>query len=164
MNHRIIGLYKPWKVNPISPGKPIWNPIAKYRHAVQSKANPREENYLRARFTEHYPDGEYINIEQNLNWREALRKADTVVLLYPDAIGLGFSRLEREVRRWKKNWAAIHVLNGRRRNFLLNASTLWALRLRRIIERGMLGEMIALLLFGCFTPFLLLGDLLRGRK
>jgi hypothetical protein len=164
MNHRIIGLYLPWQGNLATAPAPARNPVDKYRKALQYKANPRDENYLRSCFSERFPGGEFINIAQNQNWRESVKAADTVVFLYPDAIGLGFGRLEREVGRLKKNWAALRALNGRRRDFLLSSSTLWALRLRRLIERGMLGELIALLLFGCLTPVFLLGDLLRQRQ
>jgi len=163
MSHRTIGLYLPWKWN-LAQLAPTCNPLTKYRRAVEFKANRRDESYMRALLTERFPDGEFINIDQDRHWRKILPEADTVVLLYPDAIGLGFSPVERAVGRLKKNWAAIRVLNGRRRDFLLNTTTLWALRLRRTIEWGMLGEILALLLFAGFTPFLLLRDLMRGRK
>jgi hypothetical protein len=86
------------------------------------------------------------------------------VLLYPDAIGLGFGPLERKVVRTRKGGAEVRALNGRRRDFLLDSSTLVALRLRRLIERSMLTELLFIPVFLCLTPLLLLVDWAKGRR
>ena len=134
-----------------------------FRRAVWYKANPRDEGYMHTLFVEHYPGQTFINVDQNADWQGELRTADKIVLLYPDAIGIGFSRFERRVGKIKSAWAEVRVLNGRRRDFLLNASTLFAVRMRRLIERTMAGEFAFLALFVFVTPVLLIIDWLRGR-
>ncbi len=83
-----------------------------------------------------------------------------LVLLYPDAIGLGWSPLERALRRRFNN---VKVLNGRKRFFQLDGKELIQLRVRRFLEITFLPEII-------FAPFLLIygtvltiKDKIRGR-
>ena len=106
----------------------------------------------------------FINIAKDPLWRDKLSDVDTVAFLYPDAIGQGFYRLEEEVQRQKRKSAVMFALNGRRRDFLLNCSTLLGLRIRRILERWMIGELVALILFVFITPVFLFTDLLRGHR
>jgi len=115
-----------------------------YRRALFEKANPRPPAYMRTLFAERYPDG-------RLEGGVPAGDADTIVLLYPDAIGLGFGAIERRLPRG----ARIVVLNGRRREFPLDRRTRAALRKRRLLERTMLGVA---------TPVLLAADLVRGRR
>jgi hypothetical protein len=131
---------------------------------VWFKANPRGEKYMKDLFTEYFREGVFINIHHDPFWHQNLGEADRIVLLYPDAIGQGFYRLETKVQRRKKRFAVIRALNGRRREFLLNRTTLYSLRVRRIMERWMLGEVAALILFTFVTPVLLVIDLLKGRR
>jgi len=46
---------------------------------------------------------------------ERVSDADKIVLLYPDAIGLGFGAVKQSVARHKRGWASAEVLNGQRR-------------------------------------------------
>jgi hypothetical protein len=85
-------------------------------------------------------------------------------MVYPDAIGLGFGRLEREVVSCRRTWATIEALNGRRRQFRLNGGTRLSLRLRRAIEWSMLAEFLFLPVFFVLTPVLMAVDVLRGRR
>ena len=164
MERRVVGLFHlPWPADP-SRLRTSRSPLQMYRYAVWFKANPRSAEYMQQLFSERFPDGEFFHVDENGGWRAASAQAHTVVLLYPDSIGLGFGGLEREVGRLRKKWAALRVLNGRRREFLWTASAARALRLRRLIERTMLGELVFLPVFVCLTPLLLLADLLRGRR
>lgn len=138
--------------------------LGMYRRAVRYKANPRDEAYMKSLFHSQYSGAQFVNVQHEASWRDLVRDADVLVLLYPDAIGLGFSRLEKDVRRLKLNWAEVRVLNGRRRNFLLNRATLRALHLRRWIERLMLGELLMTAVFVSLTPLLLVADLIKGRR
>ena len=139
------------------------NPIALYRKTVWYKARPRSPEDMQELFRLRYPDGRFLCVNQSADWVAAVSDADMVVLLYADAIGLGFSYLERQVHARTHPWTALRVLNGRQRDFVLNWATLWSLRMRRLIERTMLGEGVFLLLFVCITPFLLLKDLFGER-
>jgi hypothetical protein len=123
-----------------------------YRRTLREKANPRPPEYMRALFAERHPDGEVVS--------EVPADASEIVLLYPDAIGLGFAGIERRLSRD----VSVGVLNGRRREFVLDRRTRTALLVRRVLERTMAGEAFALVVLALATPPLLLADLVRGRR
>jgi len=165
MERKVVGVFhNPWRAD-YDPRRSL---AELYRRAVWLKANPRDEEYMRALFAERYPDGLFLSTAggdgAGGDWRRELAAADTVVLLYPDAVGINFSGVEREVERRRKTWATVRVLNGRRRDFVLSGAARRELRRRRLIERGMLGEAVAVVLFAAATPFFVASDLLRGRR
>jgi hypothetical protein len=161
MERTVVGVFhNPWRSD-YDPRKSL---AELYRRAVWLKANPRDEAYMRALFAERYPRGRFVKTESAEDWRAGLDAADIVVLLYPDSNGINFSAVEREVMRSKKTWATVRVLNGRRREFVLCGPVRRQLRRRRLIERAMLGEALALVLFTVITPFFVAADLLRGRR
>ena len=160
MDKKIIGVfYNPWQ-SEYDPSKSI---LELYRRGVWIKANPRNESYMKALFLERYPQGQFINTADH-SWQEQLACADTVVLLYPDSIGLYFGPLESIVKNNRKTWASVRVLNGRRRDFLWNMQVRRRLRLRRFFERTMLGELLATAIFVMLTPVFVICDLVRGRR
>ena len=139
---RIIGLFhSPWDADPARLRASRSVPQM-FRYAVWFKANPRDAAYMQQLLGERSPGAEFVNVDQRADWRDAAAGADTIVLLYPDAIGLGFAPLERKIAHTKKAGAVVRVINGRRRDFAWNGATRFALRVRRIIERTMLGEII----------------------
>lgn len=165
MQHRVVGLFHmPWDPEFKVPCNVLKSPLAKYRWAVWFKANPRNESYMRNLFKERYPDGAFINLDKEVDWVSHVKAADSVILLYPDAIGIGYSGVEKTVRNSRKRWAAIRVMNGRRRSFLLNFSTRLGLTLRRGLEQSMLLELTLLLPFVVMTPLLLALDSIRGHR
>ena len=140
-------LHDPW---------PAWRARGprRYRVMVEFKANPRDAAYMRALFAERYPEG-------TIGDAAAAAGAERVVLLYGDAIGLGWAPVERGLLR---GGAEVRVLNGRRRDFALDRATRLRLRLRRAAERSLAGEAVFTIAFVAATPFLLAFDLLRGRR
>lgn len=126
----------------------------RYRVMVEFKANPRDASYMRALFAERYPDG-------TIGDAATAAAADRVVLLYPDATGLGWAPVERALLG---GGAEVRVLNGRRRDFALDPATRRRLRLRRVAETALLGEALMTAAVVVATPFLLTWDLLRGRR
>lgn len=137
-------------------------PLRVYRRALAWRANPRPPEYMRALLAEHWPDAVLVHVdEDDLDAR--LRDADEVVLVYPDAIGLGFGALERRVAR-ATSGRIPQVLTGRRRRFALDRRTHHALRLRRALERSMVGEAAGLLLVALATVPLAAFDMIRGRR
>ena len=138
---------------------PAWRArsLRRYRSMVEFKANPRDEAYMRALFAERHP-------EALLRSPDEVGGATRVVLLYPDATGIGWSEVERRVRAAAGPGAEIVALNGRRREMPLDGRTRRALALRRLLEVGLVGEAAATLLFLAATPVLLAWDLLRGRR
>jgi hypothetical protein len=116
---------------------------------------------MRDLFAEAHPGSTLIRTDDP-GWEERVTGCDRLVLLYPDATGLGWAPLERRVSKLVESPPT--VLSGRRRSFELDRPTLRALRLRRALERSMAGEAIGLLLIGLATPALVAWDLVRGRR
>lgn len=135
----------------------------RFRRAVAWKANPRSEGYMRARFAESIPDGRLV-VWGEPTAADAVRAAERVVLLYPDAIGLGWRPVERAVLGTVPRGATVEVLNGRRRRFALDPPTLRALRLRRVLEATMLLEVAAAPVIVALAPVLWAIDAMRGRR
>jgi hypothetical protein len=143
-------LHNPW------PARRTW-PLRRYKTMVAFKANPRDEGYLRALFAERYPGGRIGGVGD-------VAAADRVVLLYPDAIGIGWRAVERRARSTARPGVEIRVLNGRRRDFVLDRRMRRRLALRRMLEIGLVGEAILTAIFLVLTPPLLAWDLVRGRR
>ena len=157
----VIGLWHdPWSQDH-SDGR-SWP--ARYRRAVRYKANPRTREYMRALFFERWPGGEWVETQPRADWRSRLTAAQTIVLLYPDAIGVRFGRIESRLRRACRPGTVIRVLNGRRREFAWDAAAQRRLLLRRFFERSMLLELGATLAAVCFLPWLYVSDALKGRR
>jgi hypothetical protein len=162
MERKVVGIFhNPWQ----SAYDPRRSVAELYRRAVWLKANPRDEEYMKALFQERYPDGEFVNIDRDDEWRRRLAEAATVVLLYPDSIGLHFARVESAILKGRRSDAAeVRVLNGRRRDFALSGRARRELRWRRLAERAMLGEALMIVGFVVVTPFFVAADLLRRRR
>jgi hypothetical protein len=159
-----IGLfYTPWSAETLE-RPPRSRPLAQYRYAVWYKSNPRSADYMHSLLRERFPDAAVYDVRKDKDWQTATARADRVVILFPDAIGLGFAPLEREVAAHWRTWATVEAMNGRRRHFRLNGATRLGLRLRRAIEWSMLGELLFLPVFVVATPVLLAIDALRGRR
>jgi hypothetical protein len=134
----------------------------RYWRGVIHKANPRSAQYMRDLFAEFAPDGRLV--AEGVDLAAGLVGAERVILLYPDAIGLGWGRVEQAVRSAAPAQASTEVLNGRRRHFGLDGRTLVQLRLRRVVERTMLGELIMTPLLLGLAAVLWPLDAVRGRR
>jgi hypothetical protein len=163
MKHRTVALFHSrWPAEGLRRPTRV-RPFDLYRYALWYKANPRTANYMRTLQQERFPDAEWVDTGEHSDWINRLSHADTVVLLYPDSIGLGFRPIERSVLAHKLDWTAVVVLNGRRREFRLNNATRLGLRLRRLLEWTMLPELLFLPVFVVMTPLLWTIDAVRGR-
>jgi hypothetical protein len=95
---------------------------------------------------------------------ERIAAASELVLLWPDATGYGWRPLERRVFALRRRGARVFALSGRRRYFELTPAVLASFRVRRVLERFWLGEILlgtALLLA---APALVAWDFARGRR
>ncbi len=167
MSSKVIGVYRAhWRGGFSIPAKPSRNPAYLFKWACWFKANPRTESYMQDLFTSHYPEGQFVDGDacDSDCLRDQVRSAQTVVLLYPDAIGIGFSALEKIVLCVKSPMTGVKVLNGRRREFIFNANVKWSLRFRRFLEVTMLPEICVSVVMLIVTPFLVSIDVVRGRK
>ena len=132
--------------------------------AVWRKANPRNEEYMKGLFRSRWPEGDYVNADSDPQWYRRVPSANPVILLYPDAIGLGFQAVESRVLGLKKDRAAVHVLNGRRREYPFSRRMRGRLYFHRFLERWMIGEILMTFLFLLVTPVLLLRDWTARRR
>ena len=87
-----------------------------------------------------------------------LSEFDQIIILWPDANGMGWFNIERQVFKAKKAHATVYVLNGRKRLFELSR-TLWRrYRLRRFLEKSFFLEFGVLAVFLMTAPPLALWD------
>ena len=99
-----------------------------------------------------------VNLQQlPTGWLPA---ASTVILVYPDPLGLSWQGLEARIR---KEGRSIVIVNGRRRMFLLNAEARRALRLRRFLANTRVVELVAGLLLIPASGVLALRDRMADR-
>lgn len=135
--------------------KPWFMPERLWR-VVCNRANPRPDLYMKDLFLEHFPDGIFSDDALPKN----MQAEDRLVLLYPDAIGIGYSLLE--IRAFASH--QLEVLNGRRRHFRLTYGHWILLMSKRFLEVSFLPELIlmpVIVVYACFCSFI---DTLRGRS
>jgi hypothetical protein len=163
MSPNIVGIfYDPWKRIREAPTS-FRSPLCIWKKAVWYRANPRSGAYMEVLLSERYPDARILKIEDRALPPDLYQRTTRVVLLYPDAIGLGFAPVERSIARAMPG-AEVEVLNGRRRQFVLDKRSRFDLGYRRFLEWTMLGEIIAGLLILVVTPVLILIDSVRIRR
>lgn len=81
---------------------------------------------------------------------------DTVIFLYPDAIGLGWKETERKLLHLKA--PQYLVINGRKRIFVWDRDSRGALALRRFVAKAWVLEMILGPVLLCVSTILVLYD------
>lgn len=132
--------------------KPWWIP-GKLHNVVCLRANPRSKEYMIQLLNNIFPDAQLIeDIPKDINGQ--------LILLYPDAIGLGCGRIEKIVNGRFKD---VIVLNGRKRSFILNTQTRFKLLLKRFLEVTFLPELIASPFLIVLCVVLCIKDKLAGR-
>lgn len=134
-----------------------------WRRHVVANAGPRNRDYMERLFRDRFAGGDLIHMAADSLPIEKVEKADAIVLLYPDSIGLDVVHIERAIAsRWPLK--RVFALNGRRRFFLLDASMRRRLAIRRFLETFRIPEVILISLFIATTPLLVLWDFLRGHR
>ena len=136
--------------------------LAKIDKIARYRRNPRSPEYMRRLAATELPHATVIDAASGLS--DALRNARHIVLMWPDAIGFGWTPLEREVFRAKPAGATVSALTGRRRTFELTPLTLLGLRIRRVVERFWLGEALMAVGLLAISPFLVMWDYARGHR
>jgi len=104
--------------------KQWWMPVKLYR-VICDRANARTEEYMLKLLAERYPEAKLYDLDSLPSGVEHL------ILLYPDAIGLGWGATEKIC---VKKVARISVLNGRKREFRLGYKSRLNLKIKRILE------------------------------
>ena len=121
---------------------------------ICQRSNPRTQEYMLALLREKFPDAELISEGDSY-------QMGRIILLYPDAIGLGWSSLEK---KYIKKFKEVNVLNGRKRYFSLTVMARIKLLPCRMLEVTFLPELIfapCLLVFG---SILAIKDKIAGRS
>jgi hypothetical protein len=137
--------------------------LEKLERVARYKRNPRSPEYMRRLAASMLPTATVVEVDGALP-RAAISQARHVVLLWPDAIGYAWSRLEREVFKYKRPDAHVYALSGRGRTFKLTMGTLFSVRLRRLAERVWLGEAVMAVGLLVSAPFLVVWDFARGHR
>ena len=145
------------------PPSPSSSILAKLARIARYKRNPRAADYMRDLAASVVPGATVVAVA-GPPASSQIAGADQIVLLWPDAIGHGWTPVERAVFRHKAPGAAVYALTGRRRRFELTGATLLGLRLRRIAERLCLGEALMALGLLISAPFLVMWDFARGHR
>jgi hypothetical protein len=158
----------PDRPSAVPPTSVVGRTLAKVDKVARYRRNPRTTEYMRELARTVLPGAEIIEVEGAVPVAPvasaAIADAGAIVLLWPDATGFGWAPTERAVFRVKPRAASVFALTGRRRYIELSPGTLFAFRVRRVVERLWLGEAVmagALLLT---APFLVAWDALRGRR
>src|SRR5262245_25962066 len=137
--------------------------FALWRRHLVANASVRDRAYIEALFKSHFPNGVLVEATDGRVPGDALDRMDTIVLLFPDPIGMDFGAIERAViSRWPVK--RLLALNGRRRLFRLDTRMRRRLGLRRFLASWRIPEFVFLLVFALTTPLLLLYDAIRGAR
>jgi hypothetical protein len=143
--------------------KPRGGLLALWRRHLVANAGVRNRDYMEALFKRHFPRGTMIELKDRQVPADVMDSSKTIVLLFPDAIGIDFGRIERAIAsRWRSK--RVLALNGRRRLFRLDAKMRRRLALLRSLETFRIPEIAFLLVFLIATPVLVLFDMMTGRR
>lgn len=137
--------------------------LAAFDRAARYRRNPRPPEYMRSLAAEVFPGAEILEVHGTVP-AARIAAASHIVLLWPDAIGFGWSPIERGVFRARRRAARVSALTGRRRSVPLTRRTLLAFRLRRVAERLWLGEIATAAAMLVTAPVLVGWDLAKGRR
>lgn len=137
--------------------------LALWRRHVVANANVRNREYMESLFRRRFPYGALVEVKNGAIPSELIDASGSIVLLFPDAIGLDFARIEQAIStRWPSK--RLLALNGRRRLLRLDRQTRRQFLLCRFLEKWRLPEIAFFVLFVVVTPFLLIFDLMRGHR
>ncbi len=156
-------LYFPDEQDAVRPRTPLARLARKLDGARRNKANPRDRGYMTALAAQHVSDARLVSATA-ADLSDAVRNASHVVLLWPDAIGQGWDRVERSVLDALNRDATLEALTGRRRRVLLDTRTIRTYRTRRRLERWWLGEAVLGACLVSLALALAAVDTLRGRS
>ena len=140
----------------------------KLAHILENRRNPRNLAYMKHLTQRVFPDFDqdrWVVIEDGCNLpRMDWRVVEDIVLLWPDGNGTGWTAIERELFRQKLPSAQVNILNGRGRLFVLNRTEWFGFRWKRLLEKSLVFELVFALVFIFITPWLVIWDLMRGKR
>ena len=140
--------------------------IAQLDGHLRHERNPRALAYMEAAAKEAFPRlGRVFDAGRGadmpaIDWENV----GTLVLLWPDANGLGWGPLEAAVKRAVDHRVNVVVLNGRRRRFAFGSHAYRMLRRRRLLQKSFACNAVFTLALFLLAPALSVWDTLRGRR
>jgi hypothetical protein len=126
-----------------------------------SRRNPRAGEYMTALTA---TDGRLHRVAsvEELDC-EAVARASSIVMLWRDGNGCGWSPIEKAIARQCRADARISVINGRRREFSWTPEMRRYFLWRRFLEKSLLGEALIASAMLVATPWFVVSDAVRGR-
>lgn len=149
------------------PNSAIARIILKLANHVQFGRTVRSKEYMEDLAHELFPEfqaGAMLTVgEDGVLPQTGWRGASQVVLLWPDANGMGWGAIERDVFGRVPAGVRIIAVNGRRRRLTLSRRLLAGLSWKRFLEKSLAVEMAFTVAFIFITPAFMLCDFVRRR-
>jgi len=140
--------------------------VSRLNGYLNAQRAPRSLDYMRSAMAAIWPEYQDVQVLAAPADLTALNLNSThnLVLLWPDANGMGWAAMERQVRRCAPPECKVVILNGRKRTFDFGSAIHQKLRRRRVFEKSLLMNVLFGVLFLVSAPFLWIYDLARGKS
>src|SRR5579872_4056435 len=133
--------------------------ILKLANHVQNGRTVRGRQFMesvaREAFPQFQPDRMLTVGEAALLPQTDWRAVSEIVLIWPDANGMGWAPIERQIFRNAAPGARVLVVNGRRRRIELTRNSWRSMRWRRFLEKSLVVELAFTVAFLFITPALI---------
>jgi hypothetical protein len=141
------------------PHRSLQSFIVRLNRFHQDRANTRSLDYMKEAINSRIGSLDLAQTHDLSNLSAVnLSEFEQIIILWPDANGMGWFKIEQQVFKAKKAAAPVYVLNGRKRLFELSRALWRQYRLRRFLEKSFLLEIGVLVLFLVTAPALALWD------
>jgi len=133
---------------------------------LRNQRNPRSGDYMERLARERFPQLDKVVCVgpdrrlPEISWAEVQQ----VILLWPDANGIGWKPIESQCLRSLRAGGRIWILNGRRRQVELGSEVYRSLKRRRTLEVSLLLNIVTSAVVIPLAGVLWLFDLVRGRR
>jgi hypothetical protein len=124
---------------------------------------PRSQQDMCIRFEQYFPNEADVQKTELVTSKDGLSKVQwnhftRVVLLWPDANGIGWTPIERKVFNNRSRDCRVDVLNGRGRLFELKWHLWRSFQVKRFLEKSFIPEILMVVGFLITSPVMALWD------
>ena len=148
-------------------GTPVRRFVERLSLDSASRRNPRNQEYMRKLAAEQpaADSSSWLTVhDPGALDRQRLASARRIVLLWRDANGTGWTRIERAIFERKAPDARVMVLNGRRRQFELTPADWRGHKFRRAVEKSLIPEAALAATLVAVGTALVGWDVIRGKN